>query len=523
MIPAVAPPLSAGHLRVASHAESPPQASATVRYDDAQQRVIDCQDAMVVAEAFAGAGKTTTAIGFTDARPRTKFLYVCFNRANAQEARMRFGAHVECKTGHSLAWAAVGRKYGAQIVQGGWRARQFQEEVRCRDVRTAVLAQSILTSFFASPDRQIEPHHTLDARAQLGALEAEIGLAMDAARAAWAAMKTPGGAISVPHDAYLKVWALSQPRLPYEHIVLDEAQDTNPVMVDVIRRQTHAKLLLIGDRHQSIYGFRKAHNAMELFSAMGATVLKMPKTWRFGQGIADVANALLSHFKGEDTPIVGAGPAKPPVKGAARCVLSRTNAGLYKEAADVGGVGVFWVGGVEGYRVDLLLDAWRLKSGERSAIMTPALRQYASWQQFADEAEVTQEPESRMLCKFIETYGKDTPDLVRAFKTHALPSEKGARLILSTAHKAKGLDFDHVVIGDDFECLTKAQAALLAQPEAGLPEEWRQEINLLYVAATRARHRLTLNKETREFIERIDQYRSSLQEALQSGQRPHLN
>lgn len=63
-----------------------------------------------------------------------------------------------------------------------------------------------------------------------------------------------------PHDAYLKMWALSEPKLSrkYSHIILDEAQDTNPVTAGVVANQRDISKLLIGDRHQSIYLFRKS-------------------------------------------------------------------------------------------------------------------------------------------------------------------------------------------------------------------------------------------------------------------------
>lgn len=509
LIPRFAPPLVA---KVTT-----PERSSTLQYDDSQKAVIACNDKLVVAEAFAGAGKTTTAVGFTDARPKTSALYVCFNRANAMEARQRFGDHVECKSTHAIAWAAVGRRYSDQLVKGSWKARQLQEELGLHDIRVAAMAQGVLNSFFASPDATLSEQHLEDARLQYGANDVEMGSAMDAARLSWRRMQSPGEAISVPHDAYLKLWALSSPRLPFDQIILDEAQDTNPVVVDVIRKQRHAKMLLIGDRHQAIYGFRKAHNAMELFSAMGATVLKMPKTWRFGPDIANVANALLRHFKGETTSIVGAGPAKAPRRDSPKAVLSRTNAGLFREAAEVDGRGIHWVGGIEGYRVDALMDAWHLKRGQRASIMSPVLRQYTSWRQFEDEAQATQDPESRLLCSFITQYNAQTPDLVRAFKARALPSEQGAKLVLATAHKSKGLDFDHVCIGEDFECINKAHQAML-DSSGDLPENFRQEINLLYVAATRARHRLSLNTETRLFVEKLAHYQTLLHRALQSKQ-----
>ena len=75
-------------LRVPLAAKSPPKPSpAPFRYDDAQQAVIECNDRIVVAEAFAGAGKTTAAIGFTDARPDTRSLYI-FARDNPDLVRV---------------------------------------------------------------------------------------------------------------------------------------------------------------------------------------------------------------------------------------------------------------------------------------------------------------------------------------------------------------------------------------------------------------------------------------------------
>ena len=39
------------------------------------------------------------------------------------------------------------------------------------------------------------------------------------------------------HDGYLKLWALSEPRIAADFILLDEAQDANRVMLDVLRKQ----------------------------------------------------------------------------------------------------------------------------------------------------------------------------------------------------------------------------------------------------------------------------------------------
>ena len=176
-------------------------------------------------------------------------------------------------------------------------------------------------------------------------------------------------------DFYLKMWALSRPKLSrYTHIILDEAQDTNPVMAQIIEDQAHAFKLLVGDQHQSIFQFRGAHNAMETFSAMGATVLAMPTTWRFGPEIAAKANKLLSLFKGEKTAIIGAGPSAPRRAEVKRAVLSRTNAGLIGEAAAVYGRDTHWVGGIKKYKVDVLVDAFNFSIDQRSSIRDHHIR-----------------------------------------------------------------------------------------------------------------------------------------------------
>ncbi|MDH2406059.1 UvrD-helicase domain-containing protein [Bradyrhizobium sp. SSUT18] len=64
------------------------------------------------------------------------------------------------------------------------------------------------------------------------------------------------------HDGYLKLWALSSHAIAADFILLDEAQDTNPVVLDVLRKQP-AQMIYVGDKYQQIYEWRGAVNAME--------------------------------------------------------------------------------------------------------------------------------------------------------------------------------------------------------------------------------------------------------------------
>jgi DNA helicase-2/ATP-dependent DNA helicase PcrA len=84
------------------------------------------------------------------------------------------------------------------------------------------------------------------------------------------------------------------------------------------------------------------------------------------------------------------------------------------------------------------------------------------------------------LQSFIDDTALDPPEESAADKSHP-----GSRVILSTIHSAKGLEFDAVfVIG-----LAEGR---FPHGAAGQGEQWEEERRLLYVAATRARQHLYL-------------------------------
>lgn len=66
-------------------------------------------------------------------------------------------------------------------------------------------------------------------------------------------MQSPDDPLPLGHDGYLKLWALSDPVILADYILMDEAQDTNPVVLGVLQRQP-AQMIYVGDKHQSTNG-----------------------------------------------------------------------------------------------------------------------------------------------------------------------------------------------------------------------------------------------------------------------------
>jgi F-box protein 18 (helicase) len=487
--------------------------AATVKYTDEQQAVIQDQSDILVVKAFAGTGKTTTAVGYAAARPNSKILYVAFGKPTQLAAKERFGANVDCRTTHSLAYATHGRAFSERLVNS-WRAMTVREQFGLQTNRQAAIAQALLNKFFHSDDASPKEQHASDAEVLFHAEGHEIDIALQNAKKMWARIQDKNDRVSVPPDAYLKMWSLSNPKLNFDCILFDEAQDSNPVTAHVIRQQTHANLLYIGDPHQSIYGFRGAKNAMSDFK--DATHLNLTQTWRFGEKTARIANLLLQELKGEKASIVGMGTDVAMPRDARITKLARTNAQLFRDAIERQGEGVHWVGGVDSYQLNKLLDAYNLYANRRDTIADPFIRGFSSWNELVSYAEDAKDPEARAMRDVVDEYRHNLPDLLTQVKDNACVSEADASLILTTAHKAKGLDWDYVQLSEDFELLKEIETDLAKDPFAPIDE---QEVNLLYVAATRAKKQVHLNKETKDWIHDLPMHRQARQSAIASSAR----
>lgn len=491
-----------------------------IRLSDEQMAIVTCEDRIIVAEAFAGCAKTTTGIAYAAHRPNVRMLYLCLNAAVAEEAQRRFGPNVKAATTHSVAWNAI-RPHKDRVTKR-WNPMLVMDQMRMNSARTAMVTMKILAAYFNSGDVELSEKHAVAVANDHDLKDSEIGNGVAYASLAWKRMNDQGDSLQFPHDAYLKMFALRSPKLSeYQTIIFDEAQDANPVTMQIIRGQKHVKLLCIGDRHQAIYQFRGSVNAMEHFS-IGATKLHLSQTWRFGPKIAGLANTLLAEFKGETVPIKGV--AADGVWDPRRVTrLSRTNAELFRLAAPVRGEGVHWVGGkvnkftgdwmdgCENYRLDGVIDAYHLYARERTQIKDKLMREkFGSWDDFTKYAEDAGDGEAKILVKVVEEFMDGVPDLVADIKKNAVRESKDADMTLTTAHRAKGLEWSCVQLSEDFEVLEGIETKLAQNANAVIPI---QDINLLYVALTRAQQAVKLNKETEDWLKRLPEHRKAREAA----------
>ena len=466
-----------------------------IHLTDEQHTIIDYllheQDVLKVM-AFAGTGKTTTLVHFAEARPQWRFLYVAFNKSVQLEAARKFPGNVLCKTAHSLAWPTFGACYRDQLI-GALRVNTVMDVLGLPQYESAKVLVDTLTRFLVSAEAQIQPHHVPELAAQLYGAESIADFVAVAAHL-WQLMQEPhDDTIGMLHDGYLKLFQQSRPVLDFDCILLDEAQDTNPVTADLLLSQPCAKVL-VGDLHQQIYRFRGAVDIMD--GMVARATLYLTQSFRFGPEVAQMANHLLRMFKAERHPVHGRGEASciGPVEGP-HTVIARTNAALFKEAVDL--YPDHWlgfVGGIQGYRFSLIVDTYYLYASASYRIRDPYIKSFGSFAELRQFAETVKDWELTARCKLVETYRHQIPEWVASIVAKAVADLDQADVVLTTAHKSKGLEFTQVKLTDDFIHLMKSGTELLP-PEQVDPDE----VNLIYVALTRTQARVEVPPALAQF------------------------
>lgn len=440
--------------------------------------------------AFAGAGKTSTLELLAQTRSE-RGLYLAFNRSIADEAKGRFPRTLDCRTTHSLAFGAVRSSYRlnkltrsvspkqlAALV--GYEDIEFSSALKLAPDHLASLALRTVTQFCQSADDVVLNQHVPKTGRLLGASDAVASdvkaWAVKEAQALWSRMTDRADELPMGHDGYLKLWALSKPKLPAHYILLDEAQDTNAVVLGVLGAQD-AQRVYVGDRHQQIYEWRGAVNAMEQIPNCEEVALTM--SFRFGNVLATEASRVLATL-GERRPLVGNPHVSSVIRGIgdADAVLARTNATVILEVLEASNRGrrAAVVGGTKDLQ-RLLSDVFNLKAGKPGSC--PEFFGFRSWEEVIHFAGTEEGENLRTFVQMVETHGERK--LWAALK-QVEPEEERADVILSTAHKAKGREWNSVRLAEDF-----ASSRLGRDPNA------QSEVRLFYVAMTRAKRELIVS------------------------------
>lgn len=449
--------------------------------------------------ALAGSGKTTLLFDISKYFSQEKILYISFNEKIAKESGSYFPPNVDCRTIHSIAYEFIGNKYKNKINYNIPLNRVVNSLFLNNHKNKFIIAKKViekinqfLFSEYNSIDDVFMPNETPAFRKYVKYI--------------YEKMDDPKDSFPITHDFYLKKFQKSiiyQDFLwKYSTILLDEAQDSNGAIKGIIYSQSfyfNKKVIIVGDSNQYIYGFRGSVN---IFDSIDDTIFKkieLNKTYRFGKSIADIANKVLK-IKNENQFLIPNENIDSKIniidKEKQYTIINRTNAGVIGNVLKFSKMGkkIFIYGNLN-LNYKLIIDLYHLKTN-RKKVLNPNFKKYKSFDSLKEYAKSNHDNEMLILIRLVDNYGDEILKIIERVNRCIVFQKEEADVIIGSVHSTKGVEFNQVVLGNDF--YSPFDKELKIKQDINI-----EELNILYTAITRAKFNLKLNSVCNEINKRV--------------------
>ena len=457
-----------------------------------QQNVVSTKGhEYVFVQAFAGTGKTSTLLEYVKQNSEKKILYLTFNNslAKAENIQNETGTSFDSNTIHGLAFNAL----NIDPEKVGKLSIKYLKKIYNVSSLFANLILRSFDYFLSSTSIKPKLKHVYNTDTDGVKDPQEIVAHMVDL---WEGMES--GRYDIVHDFYLKKYMISRPTLDYDIILIDECQDITPCFMKILFRQRGTKLF-VGDIYQQIYSFRNVLNPFKL-SLDNRKNLKLSNTFRFGDDVCHLTNDFLSTFRGIET------------KDEGLKTESGSDTQVYFKGSPPEQEGYTYIARTN---KELLVYAYKLAKEKKHFQFIGKEYKYEKEIHIFDNVKDQTEHGLDMLVeKFGHTTLKDAKnasrdlhkynwvnrlEMIEKFNDNPWKliqeyNSPEANIKLITAHQSKGLEFDNVVLANDFK--------KLVHPKLKNYNDYYQDddYNILYVSMTRCKKKLYINTHIAEFL-----------------------
>ncbi len=463
--------------------------------------------------ALAGCGKTTTVVEGSKLLPKdSKKIYLAFNKHIQMELKQRLPDDVYCYTFHGLGMQAIKNVYGDSIkfdefkvdhiVNKKAKRWNLNKELHTREDIGEYLGKIKkfvnLCRLTITLDKKYLPH-----------LSTKYDIELDEPRdhkrvfSVLEEMLNDRRTFDFTDMVFLpaidnKIWMYQ-----YDTVLVDEIQDLNRAQQYIIKKilkrdriskKTTGRLIAVGDVNQAIYGFSGVSDkSYDWFLKFPNTkMLPLTTTFRCAKNIVIEAQKIVPTLQALPDAIEGivrdGSVLDEPVDG--DFVLCRTTTPLIKlffhyllagKKAVIKGsdMGVSLIEMIQGHKTLSQLMAFyenELKNYQASLRKRGIIN-------YNDDSRYVALEDNVMTLKFMSKLSTDIADLKN--KVKMIFSDKLDGIVLSTVHKSKGLEADRVFIARPDKMPLPTKKAW----------QYQQEMNLKYVAITRAKYELVFDPE----------------------------
>ena len=467
----------------------------------------------IIINAKAGTGKTSTLLENVKRSPKKKFLLIVFSKplaveteAKAKKMRLR---NLTVKTVHSLAFS--------EVFANKWKVITSLKyyDLDKYDIKDH---QYDTWKLFSQWMENSDASWSVTARRYPGHSKEAIIRANKLIKA----MKKKGA--SVLHGFYLKAYmirVLSNPDFTikkYDVLLLDEAQDTSRTASAFFNHIQMKQKIKVGDTNQAIFGFLNLANEMN--EKEGWEEFPLTKSFRLIKGQGTIAKSFMEGVLLEPFDFEGVNPGNDK-KGTA-CILTRTNAaliGIFVNMIKQDKITAIKLKKKPSELYSTLFDIKELVMKGKGTLtkINKELSAYNKGLSDANKLTMSQYLISDdMREKIYEVYSSarvyfshDWGTIIKSYHlANKLYSLKSAKVEATTGHTSKGLEWDVVkltsdwmplkdlvefvinyhysVVNDVTKLSYKQGMKLLVEHD----HIFLQEINLIYVALTRAKYQV---------------------------------
>ncbi len=458
-----------------------------------------------VISAVAGSGKTTSIVEACRRLPSTaRVLFLAFNVSIVNELKGRLPKTINCSTFNSCGWRAWLGHVGGRIQVNANKTKDIIKGKFSDDDRfgygsfvskMVALAKSSGLKVSDSDDAWLDvaDHHALMLEDETGTLSLSRGLEL-AKKTLDFSIRNARTVCDFDDQLYMP-WLANATFDKFDVVFVDEAQDTNNIQKELLRRmlKSGGRLIAVGDENQAIYGFRGSEsNSMEAIqNTFSAVRLPLSISYRCCKAVIREAQRYVSHIEAFDGAPEGQVETLENYSAntfaADDAVICRKNAPLISFAYSMiaRGRGVNFMGRDLGEGLKAMVSRLNAKDIADLDIKLD------NWAQ-KEVAKLTEKEEEDQIDLLM-----DKVNCIKIFIAH-LPENKQTvddlidaidtlfagtgGLTLASVHRSKGREWHRVFILDfDLMPLPAAQK-----------RDWMmvQENNLIYVAITRAKEYL---------------------------------
>lgn len=465
-----------------------------VAYDAARNALT----AMVI-EALAGTGKSTTLAELCKLLPREKdIVLVAFNVQAKDDLKKKVPSWVKVCTYNSLGNSAcmdgIGRNK-TNVDDEGVKMRAILESTLSKQVyghlysTVRELVDLVKCNLLEGTDDELDEmvlYHGLDLLSSRDVIYKAVRVIIQRCR-------EMTDLVDFGDQCWLPI-VLNLPCHKYDIVMIDEAQDTNRAQIALVLKSIKPDgiIIAVGDRYQSIYGFRgaDAEAIPNLIDSLKAETLPLSQTFRNPKLVVDLVRQKFPYIPLEAKPDAEDGIIRTLTEDKALAeyqpgdmVLCRCNAPLVKPAFALIRHGIKAT--IRGRQISKGLTKLVARmSADNVEDLIIKLTEYRNMEVAkllnAEKGAAAQNLQDS--CDTIIALSDGLTDIFALNqRISTIFSDGTDGVVFSSVHRAKGLEADRVFI---------LNPELMPHPMAKQPWERQQEANIEYVAITRTRREL---------------------------------